>query len=185
LSGSLNFSLSPDEMGPMNHTTRGSVEWRPNDRFSVDLSLSYTDQEALLVHRGDGKYTSFEAHQWSPQLETNYFINAKQQLRFTMQWTGLKAFEERFWEVNPAKRDFLVDVPNPDATPDDFVISRMTFQARYRWEIAPLSDLFIVYTRGSNLPRNSFLTFQDLLEQSWNDRIVDSFAIKLRYRLGS
>ena len=66
--------------------------------------------------------------------------------------------------------------------PDDFVISRMTFQARYRWEIAPLSDLFIVYTRGSNLPRNEFATFQDLLERSWNDRIVDTVAVKLRYR---
>jgi len=76
-------------------------------------------------------------------------------------------------------------VPNPDAEADDFVISRFTFQARYRWEIAPLSDLFIVYTRGANLPRNSFTTFQDLLEQSWNDRIVDSVAIKLRYRFGS
>jgi len=97
----------------------------------------------------------------------------------------LKAFEDRFWQVNSNRRDFLQPVANPDSTPDDFVISRLTFQARYRWEIAPLSDLFIVYTRGSNLPRDSFDTFQTLLEQSWNDRVVDTIAIKLRYRLGS
>ena len=82
-------------------------------------------------------------------------------------------------------REYLHEVPNPDAEPDDFVISRMTFQARYRWEIAPLSDLFVVYTRGANLPRNSFFTFQDLFEQSWNKRIVEQVAIKLRYRFGS
>ena len=70
--------------------------WRPNDRFSTDLSLDYTDREALLVHKGGGNYTSFESHQWSPRLETNYFISAKQQLRFTLQWTALKAFEDRF-----------------------------------------------------------------------------------------
>ena len=62
---------------------------------------------------------------------------------------------------------------------------RLTFQARYRWEIAPLSDLFVVYTRGSNLPTDSFETFQDLLVQSWTDTIVDTLAIKLRYRFGS
>jgi len=28
-------------------------------------------------------------------------------------------------------------------------------------------------------------TFQDLLEQSWNDRIADTLAMKLRYRFGS
>ncbi len=137
------------------------------------------------MHRGDGRYTSFESHQWAPRLEVNYFITARQQLRFSTQWTALKAFEDRFWQVDPKRRKHLRPVANPDTTPDDFVISRLTFQARYRWEIAPLSDLFVVYTRGGNLPGDSFATFQDLLEQSWNDRIVDSVAIKLRYRFGS
>ena len=73
--------------------------------------------------------------------------------------------------------------PNTEA--DDFVISRLTFQARYRWEIAPLSDLFIVYTRGANLPRDSLFEFPDLFERSWNDPVVSQVAVKLRYRLGS
>ena len=181
----LSLDVTQDDLGPMQSSGRGGVTLRPNDRFSVDLQLRYQDREALLVHRGGGKYTSFESHSWSPRLEVNYFISARQRLRFTTQWTGLKAFEDMFYVVNPDKRERLHAVPNPDDTPDDFVISRMTFQARYRWEIAPLSDLFVVYTRGANLPRNSFFTFQDLFEQSWNDRIVEQVAIKLRYRFGS
>ena len=121
----------------------------------------------------------------APRLSLEYFINARQQFRANLQWTGLKAFEDRFWQIDPSRKNFLQDVPNPDTTPDDFVISRMTFQARYRWEIAPLSDLFIVYTRGANLPRNSFLTFQDMLEESWSMPVANTLAIKLRYRLGS
>jgi hypothetical protein len=182
---SLNLEASQEDLGPKIITSGAGIVWRPNDRFSFDLGLNYTDQEALLVHQGNGNYTSFEAHQWSPKLESNYFISAKQQFRISMQWNSLKAFEDRFWKANPNRVKHLNPVINPDTDPDDFVISRLTFQARYRWEIAPLSDLFIVYTRGSNLPGNSFFTFQDLLEQSWNARIVDSFAIKLRYRFGS
>ncbi len=181
----IGFQLGQDELGPTSIEGNGGVTWRPNDRFSFDLQLRYQDREALLVHRGDGNYTSFESHQWSPRVDMNYFITARQRLRFSLQWTGLKAFEDRFWEVNPDQRQRLNPVPNPDMTPDDFVISRMTFQARYRWEIAPLSDLFVVYTRGANLPRNSFFSFQDLIEQSWNNRVVDQIAIKLRYRFGS
>ena len=97
----------------------------------------------------------------------------------------MKAFEDRFWQVNKSSTEFLEPVAKPNDESDDFVISRLTFQARYRWEIAPLSDLFIVYTRGSNLPGDSFETFQDLLERSWTDKIVDTLAIKLRYRFGS
>jgi hypothetical protein len=179
------LQLRQDDLGTPENTLSAGVAWRPNDRFSADLQLSYTDQESLLIHRGNGNYTSYESHQWAPRLELNYFITAKQQIRFSGQWTALKASENRFWQVNPNRLEHLRSVPNPDNEPDDFVISRLTFQARYRWEIAPLSDLFIVYTRGSNLPSNSFFTFQDLFEQSWNDRIVDSFAIKLRYRFGT
>ena len=184
LAWSVNLDAGQEDLGPKAITTGAGIVWRPNDRFSFDLSLNYTDQEALLVHQGNGSYTSFEAHQWAPKLDTNYFISARQQFRVTLQWNSLKAFEDRFWQVNPQRLERLRPVAKPDNDPDDFVISRLTFQARYRWQIAPLSDLFIVYTRGSNLPGNRFYTFQDLLEQGWNDRIVDSFAIKLRYRFG-
>lgn len=182
---SLNLEATQEDLGPKIITSGAGIVWRPNDRFSFDLGLNYTDTEALLVHQGKGNYTSFEAHQWAPKLDTNYFISARQQFRLTLQWNSLKAFEDRFWQVNPQRLERLKSIVNPDNDPDDFVISRLTFQARYRWQIAPLSDLFVVYTRGSNLPGNSFFTFRDLLERGWNDRIVDSFAIKLRYRFGS
>lgn len=185
ISYNVDLRLDQDQLGPARTQLSAGIVWRPADRFSTDLSLEYTDREALLVHQGSGNYTSFESHQWSPRLEMNYFISAKQQLRFSTQWTALKAFEDRFWQVNPDRREFLQPVVNPDTTPDDFIISRLTFQARYRWEIAPLSDLFVVYTRGGNLPSNSFNTFQDLLERSWNEKTIDFIAIKLRYRLGS
>lgn len=183
----LNIGLSwdADDLGPSNVTTNAGVAWRPTDRFSSEFNVRYTDQEALLLHRGNGQYTSFEAHQWAPNLEVNYFIGPRQQIRFSLQYNGLKAFEDRFWQSSPDKVDYLTPVEKPTTTPDDFVISRMTFQARYRWEIAPLSDLFLVYTRGSNLPRDSFDSYSDLIQRTWNQPIVDTFAFRLRYRFGS
>ena len=185
LAFNFDLNLDQDELGPARTGASARFTWRPNDRFSSDLRLDYTDREALLVHKGSGSYTSFESHQWAPRLEMNYFLNAWQQLRFTLQWTALKAFEDRFWQVDSQNLGFLQPVAKPDEDSDNFTISRLTFQARYRWEIAPLSDLFVVYTRGSNLPTDSFETFQDLLVQSWTDTIVDTLAIKLRYRFGS
>ena len=140
LAWSLSLDAGQEDLGPKNISTGAGIVWRPNDRFSFDLGLNYTDREALLVHQGSGNYTSFEAHQWAPKLESNYFISARQQFRVTMQWNSLKAFEDRFWQVNPSRIELLKPVANPDNKPDDFVISRLTFQARYRWQIAPLSD---------------------------------------------
>lgn len=174
-----------EALGPARNNYDGGVQWRPTDSFSASLNFRYTDTEAILVHQGDGAYTSFEGHQWSPKFELNYFISNWQQLRLSVQWNGLKAFEDRFWQVNPDKIRSLMPVANPDNETDDFVVSRMTLQARYRWELAPLSDLFLVYTRGSNLPNDEFDTFPSLLERSFNDRVVDTVAFRLRYRFGS
>lgn len=185
VSWDLRFSGGQEDLGVRTLATSAGVAWRPNDRFNVNLSAEYTDREALLVYRGGGRFTSFEATQWSPRVESDFFISPKQQFRLTMQWTGLKAFEDKFWQVAPSRLDFLTEVSNPDNQPDDFVVSRLSFQARYRWEIAPLSDLFIVYTRGGNIPGSEFDEYPEMFQNALEEKVVDTFVIKLRYRLGS
>ena len=85
----------------------------------------------------------------------------------------------------PLEPGKLVEVPKaPGAPTDDFTISRMTAQLRYRWEIGPLSDLFVVYTRGSNLEDRIDDEFGSLFDDALNEPIVSTFVIKLRYRFG-
>jgi hypothetical protein len=71
------------------------------------------------------------------------------------------------------------------STKGDFALSRLTSQLRYRWEIGPLSDLFVVYTRGSNLPGRVDDSFDDLFDDALREPVIDVFVVKLRYRLGN
>ncbi|MDO9477559.1 MAG: DUF5916 domain-containing protein [Pseudohongiella sp.] len=160
------------------------MDWQPNDRFSTNMTVSYRDRESWLVHRGGDRMTAFTATEWSPQLNASYFISAKQQFRIAVQWTGIQAKEDRFYRIDQSDVRHLMEVSKPNLTSDDFTVSRMSFQARYRWEIAPLSDLFVVYTRGSNLPSVGDSEFQDLLFDAWSERVTDTWVVKLRYRLG-
>ncbi|HEX6260115.1 MAG TPA: hypothetical protein VFZ51_05640, partial [Woeseiaceae bacterium] len=108
---------------------------------------------------------------------------AMQQFRVSLQWIGLRAEEHEFY-VLPEDDTDLVQVAKPPGPADDFSISQLNFQVRYRWQIAPLSDLFIVYTKGDN--RRSGLTdFESLFRDSWSEPLGDLLVIKLRYRLGS
>jgi hypothetical protein len=162
-----------------------NMTWHPIDRFSLTASVVYEDKEGWLLHHDDRDFTGFDAEIWRPKFEMDVFLSAKQHFRITAQWAGIKAWETSRWEV-PVNGGTLTPVdPEPGDTSRDFTISRLTFQARYRWEIAPLSDLFVVYTRGSNLDSTPQAGFSDLLANSWTDRLVDVFVIKLRYRLGS
>ena len=72
-----------------------------------------------------------------------------------------------------------------DDTSDGFAISNLTLQARYRWEIAPLSDLFVVYNRGGNLALdNTSDDFGSLFSSAFSDPTDELFVVKLRYRFG-
>ena len=162
-----------------------ALSWRPTDRFSLQAGIGFEDTTGWLLHYNNREFSTFNATFWGPNLEADFFLSARQQFRVTAQWAGIKAFEDQRWRV-PEGDGRLVRQAKLAAYPlRDFTISRLTFQARYRWEIAPLSDLFVVYTRGSNIPSRPGESFDNLLTDSWTERLVDVFVVKLRYRLGN
>ena len=63
--------------------------------------------------------------------------------------------------------------------------SQANIQLRYRWEIAPLSDLFVVYTRGGSLPNRAGFSpsFGDLFNDAVDEPLGEQCVVKLRYRL--
>ena len=87
---------------------------------------------------------TFTADQWQPKLTIDYFLTARQQIRIGFQWVGIKAREQDFYRV-PATPGNLIPVDKPTGPgfreSYDFSVSQYSFQARYRWEIAPLTDL--------------------------------------------
>ena len=131
------------------YTTR--LNYQPSDRIAFNLSLRHETRTGWLLYSGDQNFTRFQAETWRPNFEFSYFLSARQQARISLQWVGIKAFEHtdsysreqaNHWRL--CKTQIVIET-SP---------SRMSFQARYRWELAPLSDLFVVYTRGSNVPSN-------------------------------
>ena len=118
-------------------------------------------------------------------LSASYFLTARQEVRFSMQWAGIRANEQNYWEI-PLDEGFPEMIDRPLAEADaDFGISQLSAQLRYRWEIAPLSDLFVVYTRGSKLVTGDEDDFEDFFRDALTEPLVDLFVVKLRYRFGT
>ena len=169
------------------------LTFRPNDRFSIDLDLNYFDRDGWVLHQRvfggdnpafDTSMFTFDAQELQPKLAMDVFLSAKQQLRLTLQWAGIRAEEQDRYLIPANEGDLIRQIRNPGDPINDFNVSRLTAQLRYRWEIGPLSDLFVVYTRGSVLPDRVDDTFSDLFLDAIDEPIVDVFVIKLRYRFG-
>lgn len=163
--------------------TWGGLTWQPRTDLSMTLGVAHTDIDGWLLHQDGQDFTTFKGDRWQPDLAVDFYPSAKQQIRVVLQWVGIRAFEDRFFALqsDPGR---LVEGPKPTGPSDDFSISTLNFQVRYRWQIAPLSDLFIVYTKGDSR-RPDLQGFSDLFQNSWQDPLGDQLVIKLRYRLGS
>ena len=173
--------------GGVYRRTQGMVQWRPSDRMTMGLGLRYVDREAWLLHQSDGAFTAFAADELMPNFDLSYFFSARQQLRMAFQWVAVKA-EERSFHQMPDTPGFLVPrAKDVDDAADDFAISRMNLHVRYRWEIAPLSDLFLVYTNNAGLPYSETTgkDFGQLFTETFEQTTGENVVLKFRYRFGS
>ena len=174
-----------EELGGHSGSHNLYATWRPDDRLAVDFMLNYLDRDGWLLHRAGRVMGTYEAEQLLPGISVDYFLSAKQQFKFILQWVGVKARAAEAYRIPDAPGELVRDGAL-DGALFDFSVSQVSLQARYRWEIAPLSDLFVVYTRQSN--QAALLLdqdFTDVFSNSYQTPLTDAFVVKLRYRFGS
>ena len=178
--------LSEEGLGGLSSLVFANVRLQPADRFNAQLSVRYQDRDGWLLHQADDMFATFAADQLQTTFSLDYFSSARQQFRVSLQWVGVKAREDEFLRIPSAPGDLIPSARPPDLAPFDFSISQLAFQVRYRWQIAPLSDLFVVYTRLADQARRlGDSGFTDLFNNAFDDPLGDVFVVKLRYRLGS
>ena len=179
----LGFDLDDEKISGTAVKARASISWRPSLRMKVEMLAEHVRRDGWLLHQQAQNFTTFKTKEWRPTLAIDYFFSARQQLRLSAQWVAIQARERDFFLV-PDDGGELIPSSKPPGPSDDFAISNLNVQLRYRWVLAPLSDLFVVYTLNgaSGQPRDSFST---LLQSAYEDPVAEQFVIKLRYRFGS
>ncbi len=164
-------------------TSKLEMLWYLKSNLSIDAELEYVEASGWLLHQEDTNFTTFRAQKWQPEIKLNYFATAKQQLSLNLQWVGIQANEDKFYIINNDNLN-LIETTKPAGDSDNFSISQLNIQFRYRWQIAPLSDLYIVATKtGSN--RSTLTSFNELYEDTMDNPLSDQIILKIRYRFGS
>jgi hypothetical protein len=171
--------------GSWSYSSDLGFTYNPTDNITFDLDLRYRKRDGWLLYRNGRNLTTYKAEDLQPRVSMDYFISARQQLRFTMQWAGIRATAQDYWQIPISDGELVNRSLVTGAINEDFSLSRLTMQFRYRWEIGPLSDFFIVYTRGSNLVNSNLDDgFGNLLTDAIDNPVLNFLVFKLRYRFG-
>jgi hypothetical protein len=96
-----------------------------------------------------------------------------------LQWLGTRARARSAYGLGQGKQI----VPDPATPLTDFSVSSLGFQVRYRVELAPLSDLYLVYSRGGADGRDDEeQSFGQQLRSTLSQRTGERFFVKIAYR---
>ena len=182
---SFSFGLggAQEHLGDWSYNALIGLTYLPIDPISISMELRYKDRSGWLVYQGGRNFGAFDADEWQPSLDINWFIAPGHQLRWNLQWAGVRASDQGFYAVPSGDGDLMPVTRERDDY--DFNISRLTTQLRYRWEIAPLTDFFLVYNRGNSLRLSDEYDVLDLFDESLQQPVIDTVVAKLRYRFGN
>lgn len=153
--------------------------WYPTEKLTLHLDLLPQYFEDWLVWEHGTAFTSYRGERVDFDFRLDWIPAPRHELRVKWQWIGIDADPRTAYRGDPAGRlRAVADQTVP------FTVNNLGLQIRYRYEIAPLSELFLVYARGGYAmlqedERDVPHLFGDMREL----RDADQFLIKIRYRL--
>ena len=147
------------------------------DNYNVALSIFYTDSKDWLNWIENDIFGRYERKLVNTSLDFNANFSQKQELRFRFQWLAIDAHARNQYQLNSSG-----GLNNTGVDIDDFSLSNTALQIRYRYEIAPLSNIFIVYSRGGSVFADSHEGLNSLFNPGFSNVDSDNFLIKFRYK---
>ncbi len=156
------------------------VTYFVSDAFSLDLGGVLTTRPDWLIWQGPDRgdlVGAFSGKEAKLIAGLDWAIDARQELRVKLEAIAIDARLRQGWRFDPAGHAVAVD----DAIAD-FSVRNLAFQVRYRYELAPLSYLYVVYGRGGFERRDIADGLGGALGDSFGLRDDEQLLVKLSYR---
>lgn len=151
-----------------------------SDALSLSVGEDYVYTPGWLVWQHDNLVGSFDRRSLELESGLDWYISGRSELRVKLQAIGLHAKLRGAYRVAASGRAVASGDPV-----DSFGLRTLGFQVRYRYELAPLSYLYVVYGRGGyeqaplldDIPGAPYF-----LRNSFSLRDTEQWLVKLNYR---
>ncbi|WP_395373628.1 DUF5916 domain-containing protein [Marinicella sp. W31] len=148
-----------------------------SDNYFITWEFNYTDTKNWLNWQNDDLIGAYERKFFDTILDFNANISQRQELRLRFQWLAIDATADQQFRLNG-----IGDLDPTEQPLNDFSISNTALQIRYRYELSPLSNIYIAYSRGGGFFREEKTSIGDLFSPGFDEVNSDNFLIKVRYK---
>ena len=148
-----------------------------SDAFNLHAGFYHDRSPDWLVWQHDNLVGGFARRELDFNAGLDWTIDRRQELRVKLQAIALDADLRRAWRIGA-----LGHAVASDEAVDDFSVTNLGFQVRYRYELAPLSYLYVVYGRGGYRQDPLSDDTGHLLRDSFSLRDDEQLLVKFSYR---
>ena len=150
----------------------------PNDNLKINLQYRVRKENEWLIWSEDNKFGLYDSQQDTVSVGLNWFSGNKHEVRLKSQFVALQADNPK--SLVSDKQGYLYD-SNESLKP--FTQGVVSFQIRYKYEIAPLSYIYLVYSKGgSNFEEDENYSKSEIFNQPWNNPSDEVYSIKFRLK---
>ena len=170
-----------------------AANWYPLEQLTLRLDLLPQWSDDWLLWEDENLFGSYRAKRLDFEFRLDWIPAPRHELRLKWQWIGIDADPRQAYITDAHGNLLAVDDPvivslrsprPPDPAIVPFTVNNLGVQLRYRYELGPQSELFLVYARGGyNLFSDDDRRVRDLFRDMGTVRDADQFLIKFRYRL--
>jgi len=151
-----------------------------SDKLNVFIGAEVGRTPDWLVWQQDNLIGSFDKRETSLNAGFNWTLTNRQELRLRLQAIALNAQVRQAYRVDDRGNAIASDDPVAD-----FSVRNLALQIRYRYELAPLSYLYVVYGRGGYDEEEYADSSGRLMRDSFNLRDDEQLLVKISYRFES
>ena len=152
--------------------------WYPRDGLTFNLTLYPRRSSEWLLWQSDTLFGRYTARRLDAYGRIDWLPAPGHELRVKLQWIGINASPTS--ALRTAGQGELVTVPDPLSP---FTVNNLGIQVRYRYQLGPLSDIYVVYSRGGFQFRDDDRGLGHLFSDVDQVRDADQILVKARYRL--
>ncbi len=153
--------------------------WYPRDGLTLNLTLYPRRSSEWLLWRDGNLFGHYTARRLDAYGRIDWLPAPGHELRVKLQWIGINASPTEAFRT--AGKGDLTPTSDPLLP---FTVNNVGVQVRYRYQLGPLSDIYVVYSRGG-------FQFRDdddrqlgaLFSDADQVREADQILVKVRYRL--
>ena len=150
----------------------------PNDFIKINTQFKIKEESEWLNWIDSNNLATYDLSQKTISIDMNWFKGNKHEIRLKSQFVALQADNPRSLasDTNGYLRQSNNEVKS-------FTKGIASFQIRYKYEIAPLSYLFVVYSKGGDdYDDETDRGTSSILKSPWQNPSDELFSIKFRLK---